>query len=173
MAKAASSEAVELSNTEPMTIEELNSLFGTEDSFVPDTYEDLNDYFEAQGGLITFKGSDYDLVKDKRALVDKPFAIINIRFYEGKFGKACAVMALTEDNEKIVFNDGSSGVFTQCLRMVQVAGRRGGFLCPNGLLASDYTYEPKDLDGNSLVGKVNTLTGEIFEATPATTYYVG
>lgn len=173
MAKAtASSEAVELSETTPLTVEELNNLFGAEDSFVPDTYEDLNEYFESMGGLITFKGSDYDLIKDKRELVDKPFAIVNIRFYEGKFGEACAVMALTEDNRKIVFNDGSSGIFTQCLRMVKVTSRRGGFLCPNGLRASDYTYEPKDLDGVSLVGKEG-LDGKIIEATPATTYYIG
>ena len=169
MAKNSEVEAV--AESEPMSIEELNSLLGAEDSFVPTSYDDLDAYFEDQGGLITFKGSDYDLVKDKGTLVDTPFAIVNIRFYQGTFGEACAVMAMTEEGDKIVFNDGSSGIFAQCTRMVKVTKRRGGFLCPNGLRASHYEYEPKDLDGNSLVGQT-AMDGSTYEVTPATTYYI-
>lgn len=169
---AKSKEIENVANTAPLTLEELNSLLGAEDSFVPESYDDLDAYFEDQGGLITFKGSDYDLVKDKETLVEVPFAIVNIRFYKGTFGDACAVMAITEVGDKIVFNDGSSGIFAQCESMVKRVGRRGGFMCPNGLRASSYTYVPKDLDGNSLVGTI-APDGTTYEETPATTYYIG
>jgi hypothetical protein len=169
---AKSTEVANVANDAILSLEELNSLLGAEDSFVPDTYEDLDSYFEDQGGLITFKGSDYDLVKDKSVLVDQPFAIVNIRFYNGTFGEACAVMAITPGGDKIVFNDGSSGIFAQCENMVKRTRRRGGFSCPNGLRASKYTYVPKDLDGVSLVG-TKAPDGSVYEETPATTYYIG
>jgi hypothetical protein len=172
VAKASSTEVANIADSDIMSLEELNSLFGSDDNYVPDSYEDLDAYFEAQGGLIEFKGSPYDLVKDKSTLVDRPFAIVNIRFYKGTFGEACAVMAITQEGDKIVFNDGSSGIFSQCESMVKRVKRRGGFTCPNGLRASSYTYVPKDLDGNSLVG-TKAPDGTIYEETPATTYYIG
>lgn len=172
MAKAASSEVAEVADTDIMSLEEMNNLFGADDSFVPTSFEDLDSYFESQGGLITFKGSEYDLVRDKDELVEVPFAIVSIRFYQGTFGEACAVMAITEDGRKIVFNDGSSGIFSQCEHMVKRSRRRGGFLCPNGLRKSEYTYVPRDLDGNSLVGQTGP-DGKVYEETPAATYYVG
>lgn len=170
MAKAASAEVQEIAETDILSLDDLNKLFGADDSFVPESFSDLDEYFASQGGLVTFKGSDYDLVK-KDQLEDVPFAIVNIRFYKGTFGEACAVMAITEDNRKVVFNDGSSGVFAQCEAMVKRTRRRGGFMCPNGLRASHYTYVPKDLDGNSMVGQTGP-DGKVYEETPATTYYV-
>lgn len=144
------------------TVETLNKLFHVNDVEAAniDSVTDLQAMFADQGGIIEFKGSVFDVV-DKELLISKPFTIVDIRFYNGSYGEACAVLALTEDGKKVVFNDGSTGVFEQCRRMVAHVGRRGGFNCPNGLRASRYEWQEKDFDGNP-----------IGTPKPAVTYYI-
>lgn len=164
------SQTTEVAPIDPTTasVEEFNKLYGIGD-YVPDSYDDLDSYFESLGGLIEFRGSVWELVKDKSTLIGKPFVIADIRFYEGKFGDACAILAMTDNNDRIVFNDGSTGIFAQARSMVAVAKRRGGFKCLNGLRVSEYEYQRKDLDGNPMV---DPKTGELIPATPARTYYI-
>lgn len=145
------------------TIEDLNKLFHIDDTFVPDTVTDIENYFAEHGGVIEFKGSAYDIV-EKKTLIGKAFTIVDIRFYKGKWGDAVAVLALTDrDNEKVVFNDGSTGVFRQCLTAVKRSRRRGGFSCPRGLRASEYEFQETDIVTGELIG----------EPTSAVTYYIG
>lgn len=140
--------------------------------FIPETWEELAEAFD--GELIQFQGSPWK-VTDKADLVGVPFVIADIRAYEGKFGDAIAVMALVkgEDDkpQRVVFNDGSSGVMAQVIHMVRSTGKKSGILCEGGLRVSEYDYEPKDLDGVSLVGKPKP-EGGVYEKTPAATYYV-
>lgn len=142
--------------------------------FVPETWEEVAAAFE--GELIEFEGSPWKVI-DKAELVGVPFVIADVRAYYGKFDNdVVAVMALVQgdDNEKVrrvVFNDGSTGIKEQVLHMVRTTGRKAGILCAGGLRASDYTYTPTDLDGNSLVGK-KAPDGTTYKETPATTYYV-
>ena len=105
--------------------------------------------------------SDWELVTDKRQLIGKPFLIQKVRFYEGNYGPAVAVMAITQDNRRVVFNDGSSGIMQELLTMCEKHKRDGGFMVPNGLRMSEYEYEVRDWDGNP--------TGE---KKPARTFYL-
>ena len=144
------------------TIETLNKLFHVDDVEAAniDSVTDLEAMFADQGGVIEFKGSVFDVV-DKETLIGKPFNIVDIRFYHGSYGDACAVLALTENGDKVVFNDGSTGIYAQCKRMVSHVGRRGGFACPKGLRVSRYEWQEKDFDGNP-----------IGTPKPAATYYI-
>lgn len=168
MAKAAASGEVEAVAPESYGIESLNELFHIEDNFAPETVDDLEEYFAEHGGIIEFRGSNWTVVK-KEELLSKPFTIADIRFYEGTFGDACAILLMTADNERLVINDGSTGVFQQCKFAVAKAGRRGGMYCPNGLRKSEYEYVERDFDGNPVI---DPKTGEPKAPTPARTYYI-
>lgn len=164
-------------STDVATTEDLDNLAIVNNAkgidFVPETWEEVAEAF--QGELIEFEGSPWKVI-DKKDLVGVPFVIADVRAYEGKFGNdVVAVMALVKGDDdkprRVVFNDGSTGVKDQVFHMIRSTGRKSGILCEGGLRASEYTYEPRDLDGNSLVGKKG-LDGKIIEATPAVTYYV-
>jgi len=129
--------------------------------YVPQTWEDFQDKLASVGlESITISGSPYEVVK-KDVLVDVPFAIIDVREYEGKFGPTVAVACITQDNRRLVFNDGSTGVMSQLKDIIAQTGRRGGFICPNGLRASSFEYQPTDFDGQPMGNPI-----------PATTYYI-
>lgn len=166
MAKAdATSTAVDTTTGEVLSMEQLNELFHIDKDFVPSSITELEDYFQEHGGILEFKGSAYDVIK-KDVLEGVPFHIIDMRFYEGTFGDAVAVMAMYEaagETHHVVFNDGSTGVYQQCKYAASRSGRRGGFSCPKGLRASHFTYVEKDLDGNPLPDA---------KEIPATTYYI-
>ncbi len=140
-----------------LSLDDLNKLPHIAEEEVANSIDELTNAFN---GLVEFEGSPFDVVK-KDVLVGVPFAIADIRFYKGSYGTACAVLCVTEDGRKLVFNDGSTGVYRQCLAMVKKYGRRGGFFCPKGLRAHTYDWVEKDFDGNP-----------IGEPRKATTYYV-
>ena len=75
---------------------------------------------------------------DKARLVDKGFLILHIGFSQGEYGEFCSVMAVTEKSERVIFNDGSTGVFAQLRDLVTETGRHGGFAVPHGLTESVY-----------------------------------
>lgn len=127
--------------------------------FIPDTWEQVAAAFD--GEVIEFEGSPYKVV-DKRTLVGVPFMIVDVRFsWSSKFdGPFVNVLALTKDNEKVVINDGSTGIMEQVKYMLQKNKRKAGILCPNGLRASDYKVTVEDaFEGTS-------------KEIEATTYYI-
>lgn len=129
--------------------------------YVPQSWEDFQEKLDSVGlEFITVAGSPYEVVK-KDVLIGVPFAIVDVREYEGKFGPAVAVCVITQDDRKLVFNDGSTGVMAQLKEIVAQTGRHGGFLCPNGLRASEFEYQPTDFDGEPMGNPI-----------PATTYYI-
>jgi hypothetical protein len=108
-----------------------------------------------EGAVIEYEGSPYTVV-DKETLVDKPFVITDVRHYDGEYGPTIAIMAITEDNDLVVINDGSTGIYQQVVGLVAEHGRKAGIKVKGGLRVSKYEYEdPK--------------TGK---ATPAKTYYL-
>lgn len=127
--------------------------------FVPDTWEQV---VEAMGGdVIEFEGSPYKVV-DKDTLVGVPFMIVDIRFsWSEKFDSPfCNVLALTKDNERVVINDGSTGIMEQMKHHLQKTKRKSGIICEGGLRKSEYTTEVYDAFKDE--------TKEI----QATTYYI-
>jgi len=110
-------------------------------------------------------------VVDKESLVGTDFLILEWRFNEGDYeGDFVSVTAVTKHNEKVIFNDGSTGVCAQ-LNMVTAQRKEKkhptpqAFLgVPGGLTVSQYWR--------------NTETGEISRKPqgkgwePAKTYYL-
>lgn len=143
------------------------SLKGDLGVMVPDSWDDIVAAMEEQGvEVIEFEGSPWDVVP-KKELVGQPFMVAGIHFSEGKFGQMVSVRALlqpdptTKVSKKIVFNDGSSGVYLQFRELVDKTKQVAGFICRKGLRASEYTYidETKAEDDPA-------------RETPAVTYYV-
>lgn len=94
-----------------------------------------------QINLVEFKGSDWDLVGSKDELIDVPFVIARIRFNANDDGVVTfvSVCCYTKD-KKVVFNDGSTGVFEQLTTYVAKNDRTTAISCPKGLRVSRYEY---------------------------------
>ena len=95
---------------------------------------------------------------DKRRLVGIPFVILSFDFTPGDFGADfVSAMIMTKGGEKLIVNDGSSGI---CAQLRDIAARmpagakHRGIVCKHGLRASDYTYRVSGVE------------------IPATTYYI-
>lgn len=61
-------------------------------------------------------GSQYGtgfIVVEKSELIRKEMILLSWRFNEGDRGEFVSVMAVTRDNQKVVFNDGSTGILAQ------------------------------------------------------------
>jgi len=127
---------------EPDTIKDVTKdLKGLD--FVPESWDDVAEAFG--GELIVIEGSPYEVVK-KDDLVGVPFVITDVRFYWSKEydNPVAAICLLTQDNRKLVFNDGSTGVFEQIKQTVLTTKRKAGILCKNGLRKSEYEVEVFD-----------------------------
>lgn len=142
---------------------------GLQDNYIPSSWEDMVAYAEDHyGEIIQFEGSPWEILKDKHELVGVPFMIADVRAYEGKFGSAVAIMLITEQpianhsGPRYVINDGSTGIYEQVTGMIRRAKQKSGIMCPNGLRASDYTYELKDAFNPD----------EPAKQIPATTFYI-
>lgn len=93
--------------------------------------------------------------EDKARLVGVQFIIVNMRVHDGNQGEFVTLHIVTEPGEKLIVNDGSTGILAQCKRYI-AAGRQRGIVCKRGLTRSDYDY----LDDKGV-------------KRPATTYYLG
>lgn len=128
--------------------------------FIPDSWEEVAEAFA--GEILVFEGSPWTVV-DKKTLIGVPFMICDVRVswsnkYDGPFVN---ILAITKDNEKIVINDGSTGIMEQTLHMLNKSKRKAGILCENGLRASDYKVGISDAFGNEPDKEIE-----------ATTYYI-
>lgn len=101
-------------------------------------------------------GGNWDLIGDKKDLLAVPFVIAMIRWTDNDDATFVSVCAFKEDGTKIVFNDGSTGVYQQLQTYTNKHHRDTGIACPKGLRKSDYTYTDKE------TGKER----------PAATYYI-
>jgi len=79
----------------------------------------------------TFEGSPYTVV-DKETLIGKEFLITDLRTFVGDYGPAVSVMAITKDDERIVFVDGSTGIYEQVKFMSDRPDARPDSAAPMG-----------------------------------------
>lgn len=102
-------------------------------------------------------GDGFRLLKNKDLVCDVALAIVKWDFKPGKFADDFVIMwVVTRDNAKYIVTDGGSGVCQQLWEITNNTGRKGGLVCANGLVRSDYEY-------------TDETTGEV---TPAITYYI-
>ena len=118
--------------------------------------------------------SDYGTgfkVVDKATLVGVPFLILEWRFSQGDFGPFVSVSAVTKHDDKVIFNDGSSGVRQQLQTVTDQRRERGhahpqaGLVCEEGLTKTSYF-------ANAKTGETSNTpqTGDGWG--PASTYYI-
>lgn len=115
------------------------------------TMEHASEYLGATGSALEDLkeyGTGFVLLEDKDRLVSTAFAILEWRFNKGENGTFVTVYAITDDGNKFIFNDGSSGVCRQLFRITEKRVERGeanprrGIYCSYGLRKN--TYNRKD-----------------------------
>lgn len=77
-------------------------------------------------------------VADKATLVKVPMLILGYRFHDGDGGSFVTVFAVTEDDRKVIFNDGGTGIYAQLQRYAEK--NITSILLRDGLTRSDYQY---------------------------------
>lgn len=112
-------------------------------------------------------GSGFTILdtKDKGRLVGVPMIILDYNFNEGDNGQFVSLMVVTNAEEKLIVNDGSSGIARQILDINSQLGEsetNKAIFVKHGLRRSDYEYEERD-------PKTGEKTGA---KKPATTYYL-
>lgn len=96
---------------------------------------------------------------EKSTLVGVPFLILEWHFSEGDQGEFVSILAVTRNDEKVIINDGSTGIKDQ---MHQLGDSRP-LAVPGGLRSSTFYY-------NSTTKETSNRPREGFS--PATTYYL-
>ena len=121
--------------------------------FNDDALANITDFTSAMQALedsgrvvetVTDYGNGFSVVENKARLVGVPFVILEWRFNESSMSDLPFVSAtiVTQDNAKLILNDGGTGIRDQLLR---ISDRRGGdnntgLLVPKGLTESNYTF---------------------------------
>ena len=139
----------------------------------------LDDALSALAGIsastdsIADYGNGFEVCKEKQQLIGKAFVIVQWRFNtdaeKTDFGPFVSAAIVTEAGEKLILNDGSTGVYKQLMMVTAkretdgVANTQSGLICKGGLRES--AYPAKDANGNYLYDKnENAIQG--------TTYYL-
>lgn len=111
-------------------------------------------------------------VVDKSKLIGVGLLILQWRFNDGDYeGDFVSVEAVTATNEKVIFNDGSTGIRAQLHNVTarrQTVGHphpQAGLIVPGGLTKTTYYY-------NSVTGETSGKAREGKDWTPASTFYL-
>lgn len=108
---------------------------------VPLTFADAMSAWDTAGGVVEMP-TDWRLV-EKETLLGVPFLIHRFRFHDGGAndeGEFVSVEVVTEDDRRLVFNDGGTGIYRQLVDWAAQSGRSGGLLVRGGLRVSEYEY---------------------------------
>jgi len=93
--------------------------------------------------------------KEKGRLVGVPFIVLDWDFHEGDNGDFVSLQVITNANEKLIINDGSTGIFKQMWE-INAAGEARAIFVKKGLRRSDYEYTDRETGAKK----------------PATTFYL-
>jgi len=126
----------ELSTRSPFTTEELKALSSWEESakLVQSKQLEIIDTHEVLGD-----GFDLVPTADKIKLVGVKFVILDWIYSQGAQGEFATMRIITEHNDKLIVNDGSTGIRDQLHNFDGMRGK-GVIYCPNGLRVSEYDY---------------------------------
>ena len=106
------------------------------------TFDAMLGKLREQGDLAdpSILSDGFTLLKDKEQLVGRPFLALSWTFRQGDMGEYCSVELVTAQNERLVINDGSTGVCAQ-LRKLTDEGEDRALLVTRGLRVSEYEKE--------------------------------
>lgn len=107
---------------------------------------DVLQLFQDKGAVVTdlseVLGSGFEVVptKHKGKLVDVGFLILEWNFTQGDKGEFVSLTVVTEDNRKLILNDGSTGIRDQ-IKELEQNGVFAPVLVRKGLRESVYYYD--------------------------------
>lgn len=95
------------------------------------------------GGITTAGehiGNGFSVVpKDQKSrLIGVGFVILAMKFHEGDHGEYVSMLLVTANGDRLILNDGSTGIYYQARDLVDVTGKSGGFSVSDGLRLSEY-----------------------------------
>ena len=108
------------------------------------TVEDAIQQFEAVTDVKDVLGTGFDILNDKDRLVGAPFMIVTAREHKGDFGRFVTCFLVTDNGDRWIINDGSTGIAAQLLSLKDSHGITDGILVKEGLRRSDYTFTAED-----------------------------
>jgi hypothetical protein len=161
------------------TASELTTLNGST-LFNDDMLAGLSGYKDAAAmldasGVAAESVADYGTgfrVVDKATLIGVPFLILEWRFNEGDYARGfVSVAAITKHDDKVIFNDGSTGVRDQLATVTKQRIKKGhahptaGLICENGLSRTTYY-------ANSKTGETSSRPQDGADWGPASTFYL-
>lgn len=119
-------------------------------------------------------GNGFALV-DKADLTGERMILLYWAFNEGDFGEFASIAAVTTSQKRVIFNDGSTGVYAQLREFTQDTKRTGGLLAPMGLRANTYDTCPEKncnraMNRNAAECQHCGYAGD--KRSSATTYYI-
>ena len=124
----------------PFTEDQLGQITSIESAF-----EALAGAGLSVSGIEDF-GSGFVLT-DKDQLTGAEMLLLQWRFSDGDFGPFVSVTALTRDGRRVIFNDGSLGVYKQLEMVTRTRLQNGetnvlaGLTAAHGLKKSSYSYQ--------------------------------
>lgn len=130
------------------------------------SFEDALKAFESSGvayEVMSDYGTGFDVLPNeaKNRLVGVPIVILEWRFTSGDHGEFVSAAIVTKHGEKLILNDGSTGIMKQLQKITRArvaaghAAPQNALAVPGGLTRSDYPY-----------------TDDKGEVKTATTYYL-
>lgn len=97
---------------------------------------------DAWGGEFEELPTDWRLM-EKESLIGVPFLCYRFEFRESDKGRNreyVSVYIVTEDDRRLVINDGGTGIYEQAKEWTDRTHKTGGLLCRNGLRVSKYDH---------------------------------
>jgi hypothetical protein len=90
----------------------------------------------------TVLGDGFTLLStaEKRQLIKVPLAVVSWTFAQGDNGEFVSLRVITKTNQKVIINDGSTGIRDQVKDLVQ-RGIKPVVWVAKGLRVSEYDYE--------------------------------
>lgn len=134
------------------TSDSIKGLLTTKEVKELETVQELEARFTKAGGRvfdITEVQPDFALV-DAEELVNVPFTVAHFEIRTSEDfarydqngmmvpGKYVSVYVITDENKRIVFNDGGTGILPVAENFIETTNQTGGMRCPWGLRASRY-----------------------------------
>jgi hypothetical protein len=130
---------------------------------LPETWQDIAQQFEVVDIREVVPG--YSLEQDKENLIGKPFIIVDWTFRDSdkvftvdpttkqRVAKQYVSLNLIvkDTNERLVINDGGTGIFEQMLGIAEkVGGQNKAVYVPKGLRKSEYEFEKDGQAGEAV-----------------------
>lgn len=76
--------------------------------------------------------------EQKSRLIGVGFIILTMKMHDGDYGEYASMLIVTANNDRLILNDGSTGIYYQARTLIEVTGKSGGIHVPDGLRLSEY-----------------------------------